>query len=74
MLASARIGTEYGIPKLRPIVPASIERNGDTGRYMRPVKGRQPILDEKKLSILKKTIHGKTPGQLKIGFASWTTD
>jgi transposase len=53
---------------------AAYARDGDSGLDPHPAKGREPILDEKKLSTLKKTILGKTPDQLKMEFALWTTD
>jgi transposase len=53
---------------------ATFSKEGLSGLDVHPAKGREPILDEKKLEILKRTILGKTPEQLKLEFALWTTD
>jgi transposase len=52
----------------------SFDELGEVGLNVHKATGRTPILDEKKKSILKKIILGKTPNQLKMEFALWTTD
>jgi transposase len=53
---------------------AAFEKSGDAGLDVHSAVGREPLLDEKKRLIIKKTILGKTPDQLKLEFALWTTD
>ncbi len=47
---------------------------GLTGVGIKKAPGRQPILDDRKKQALRKVILGKTPDQLKMEFALWTTD
>jgi transposase len=53
---------------------AAFAKNGEAGLDVHPAIGRESILDEKKRLALKIIILGKTPDQLKLEFALWTTD
>lgn len=47
---------------------------GEAGIAEHKAPGREPILDDRKKAALRKIILGKTPDQLKMEFALWTTD